>query len=429
MKNDLLIHQRKKFFLQSVFAFASIFLLLGFIVFRLVSTTMFHSVDEELEHLAGDTPALNAQIQRNQKSSPANGPFSGNMPPNNFQQQVILWSEDGEILNSGQIGNRIYDFTALRLDQEKLDTIQKVSLNNESQGTLTFRSITVKVSGNDSVAYVQILTNTDQIRNSVTNFLRILMICMGIFFVLSILLSFFLSRTYMTPILAAWKSQQQFVENASHELRTPLAIIQSKLESLFTRPQATILDESESVAVALGEVQRLTKLSSDLLLLARSDGGSLILEKTAVSTQQFLQSISAPYQELAAAEEKELVLKQAVERTILIDQERIHQLLVILLDNALKYTKTGDSIVIISTFTDREWQVSVTDTGTGIPEEQQEHVFERFYRGDASRNRETGGNGIGLSIAKWIVTAHGGKLSVKSNQPKGSVFTFSIPLK
>lgn len=429
MKNDLLIHQRKKFFLQSVFAFASIFLLLGFIVFRLVSTTMFHSVDEELEHLAGDTPALNAQIQRNQKSSPTNGPFSGNMPPNNFQQQVILWSEDGEILNSGQIGNRIYDFTALRLDQEKLDTIQKVSLNNESQGTLTFRSITVKVSGNDSVAYVQILTNTDQIRNSVTNFLRILMICMGIFFVLSILLSFFLSRTYMTPILAAWKSQQQFVENASHELRTPLAIIQSKLESLFTRPQATILDESESVAVALGEVQRLTKLSSDLLLLARSDGGSLILEKTAVSTQQFLQSISAPYQELAAAEEKELVLKQAVERTILIDQERIHQLLVILLDNALKYTKTGDSIVIISTFTDREWQVSVTDTGTGIPEEQQEHVFERFYRGDASRNRETGGNGIGLSIAKWIVTAHGGKLSVKSNQPKGSVFTFSIPLK
>jgi two-component system sensor histidine kinase CiaH len=431
MNKQLTDKQRIRYFLINLISFASIFLVLGIIVFQLLQTSIYQSVDHDLEHLATDSKFLEKQITKSQQ---LNGPpiQFGNAdtpPPNNFQQQVILWSADGEILNENELGSRIYDFKNLTLSTDALKKIDNIQIKDSNDRTLQFRSITIPVENQQNIAYIQIMVNTDPIKVTVEKVKQILIICMIIFSLLSIALSYFLSKWSMKPILISWEKQQQFVENASHELRTPLTIIQAKLEKLFTTPNHTILEESETIALSLDEVQRLSQLTSDLLLLARSDSNAIVLEKEPLKINAFLNHALLPYQELATAEGKKFTLELGEEQQLFLDKKKIHQLLIILLDNALKYTAEGESITVLSTIKNHEWLVKVIDTGSGITDDKKAAVFERFYRGEESRNRKTGGYGIGLAIAKWIVSEHQGKIELADTSPKGTTVILRFPLK
>ncbi|MGG5340819.1 sensor histidine kinase [Enterococcus sp. AZ192] len=431
MNKQLNKRQRFNYFLMNLVSFASIFLILGVIVFQLVQTSMYQSVDNDLEGLATDQKFIQHQLMKKeqlQNQSPMLGKFDG-PPPNNFQQQVILWSADGKILNERELGSRLYDFQALKLSTDDLNKIANVQTKDSNDRSLQFRSIILPTEGQEDIAYIQLLVNTDPIKGTVERFKQILIICMIIFGLLSIGLSYFLSKWFMKPILISWKKQQEFVENASHELRTPLAIIQAKLEKLFTKPNHTIMQESETIALSLDEVQRLSQLTSDLLLLARSDSNSLTLEKTPVKINHFLNTLLLPYQELAIAEEKQFTIDLGEEQQLFFDKKRIHQLLIILLDNALKYTSSGERIIVFSTVKNSEWIIKISDTGIGIPDDKKAAVFERFYRGEESRNRKTGGNGIGLAIAQWIVDEHQGKIELTDTNPKGTTVTLRFPVK
>lgn len=440
MKKQRSKNQRIRYFIVNMISFASIFLILGIIVFQLLQTSIYQSVDTELKHLAGNENFLSAQIKMLQIDRTGQFPKNDNLfdsekgtktPPNNFQQQVILWTEDGEIVNEDSLGSRYNDLQNIKFSTEQLDTIVNINVTDSNDRTLQFRSITVPImdSNTENVAYAQILTNTDPIKGTVERVQQILIACMVIFGVLSIILSYFLSKWSMKPIMVSWRKQQEFVENASHELRTPLTIIQAKLEKLFTKPNHTILEESETIATSLTEVQRLGQLTNDLLLLARSDSNAIILDKEAIMTNQFLETVIAPYKELAEAENKTFILTLEKEGQAAFDRQKIQQLLIILLDNALKYTNEGDQIELRSTIEKNEWTIQVIDHGIGIAEEQKKEIFDRFYRGDQSRNRKTGGYGIGLAIAKWIAEAHHGKIIVSDTVPKGTTFTVSLPLK
>ncbi|MGM0217136.1 sensor histidine kinase [Enterococcus sp. AZ126] len=431
MNKQLSKKQRINYFLINLLSFASIFLILGLIVFQLVQTSIYQTVDHDLERLADDQKFLQHQLIKNEPSKDSSfelGKFD-TPPPNNFQQQVILWSKSGEILNEEELGSRFYDFQNLNLSTADLRKISSVQTKDSNGRSLQFRSITLPVENQNQVAYIQLLVNTDPIKGTVEQFKQILIICMIIFGLLSIALSYFLSKWFMKPILISWKKQQEFVENASHELRTPLTIIQAKLEKLFTKPNHTILEESETIALSLDEVQRLSQLTSDLLLLARSDSNALTLEKEPVKINHFLNTILLPYQELALAEEKAFVIDLGEEQQLFFDKKRIHQLLIILLDNALKYTESGEKITVYSSVKNNEWSIKISDTGIGIAEEKKAAVFERFYRGEESRNRKTGGYGIGLSIAKWIVDEHQGKIELTDTMPKGTTVILRFPVK
>lgn len=440
MKKQRSKNQRIRYFIVNMISFASIFLILGIIVFQLLQTSIYQSVDTELNHLAGNETFLEGQIKMLQvdrtgqfpKDSPIFDSEKGTKtPPNNFQQQVILWSEDGDILNSEGLGSRYNDLQNIQFSTDQLDTVTNIEVADSNDRTLQFRSITVPMMSNndEKVAYIQILTNTDPIKGTVERVKQILIACMVIFGVLSIILSYFLSKWSMKPIMVSWRKQQEFVENASHELRTPLTIIQAKLEKLFTKPNHTILEESETIATSLTEVQRLGQLTNDLLLLARSDSNAVVLEKEPINVNQFLEAAIAPYQELALAENKEFILVLEKDGQVAFDRQKIQQLLIILLDNALKYTNEQDQLQLTSTIEKNEWIIRVIDHGIGIEEQQKKEIFDRFYRGDQSRNRKTGGYGIGLAIAKWIVEAHHGKITVSDSEPKGTTFTVSLPLK
>jgi two-component system, OmpR family, sensor histidine kinase CiaH len=188
----------------------------------------------------------------------------------------------------------------------------------------------------DEVVYTQLLINIDAEQNILNIFSKLIIICSSIFILLSISASYYLSKKMMKPIIQSWNKQAEFVENASHELRTPLTIIQNKLELMLTTPHEKIANKFENIALSLSETRRLSKLTTDLLTLARADSSETQLEKKVVHVDSFVKSVCSPYIEIAESQEKHFWLNLNSTHTINADETRLHQLLVILLDNALK---------------------------------------------------------------------------------------------
>ncbi|EOH76009.1 sensor histidine kinase [Enterococcus malodoratus] len=439
MNTEISRKQRLKFFFINVAAFAVIFLLLGFITLQLLQSSAYRQTDLSLKKMAESEHLIQMEINRYQQGNP----FLSQQPPNEqdmdqipdgknrFNTQIILWSKDGKILNKEVIGGRFTELEKLSLNTKQLDSIQALNLKNSSDSAqkLSFRSYTIKAEQNNGIAYIQFLANTNQIADSMKTFETILILCMIAFWLISIGISFYISKMNMQPIMNSWRKQQEFVENASHELRTPLAIIQNSLQQLFTRPDHTILEESEPIAQALNETRRMNSLTEDLLILARSDSNQLLLQKEDVDPKAFIQQLAQPFQEIAEMNDKQFILENFADQSIAVDEKRIHQVLVILLDNALKYTEAKEKIVLQSAISNDNWLIEVKNNGPSISDEDKKHIFERFYREDRSRSKETGGYGLGLAIAKQIINQHKGKLTVRDWQPKGVVFQIRLPLK
>ncbi|HBH6687194.1 TPA: HAMP domain-containing histidine kinase [Enterococcus faecium] len=443
MNGDITRKQRSRFFVTNVAAFAFIFFLLGFITLQILNQSAYRETDLSLEKINFDSRTVQLEIQRYQQGDPFLNPTQTEqnrtnmeqplMEPSNdrFNTQVILWSKNGEILNKAAIGGRFNQIKELKMDTKNLNTIQNIELNEDSgSSALSFRSITKKAETNqDGVAYIQILENTNQIKNSLATFRTIMILCMIVFWILSIGISYYLSSLSMRPIILSWRRQKEFVENASHELRTPLTIIQNSLEHLFTKPNHTIIEESESIAQALSETRRLTGLTSDLLTIARNDSDQQLLSKQMINTQEYIEQLVKPFQEMAIIDGKEFILHNDATLEVPIDEKKIHQVLVILLDNALKYTNPEDKIILDSSVNHKEWLIHVKNTGPSISEEDQARIFDRFYREDQSRAKETGGYGLGLAIAKQVIEQHHGQISVSNYLPQGVDFKVQLPLK
>lgn len=242
-----------------------------------------------------------------------------------------------------------------------------------------------------------------------------------------IVASYFLARRAMIPIQAAWEKQQQFVADASHELRSPITGIYSNAELMLRHPQLTIQEQSHRINTIMKESSRMTKLIASLLTLARSDADKAELQLAPVDFSEMVEMVAEHFKPLEELNKVSLTvqIKPAIE--LMADRERLHQLVVILLDNAFKYTSEGGKILLSCDKDDKSAILVVQDTGCGIAAEHLPHIFDRFFRGDKARSRDKGGTGLGLAIAKWIVEKHGGKIAVESSG-KGTTFQVSIPL-
>jgi len=278
------------------------------------------------------------------------------------------------------------------------------------------------------VKYGLITVNVSETINNLNHFKRVLLWSIGIFGLLAIMISYWISIMNMKPILKAWQQQQDFVNNAAHELRTPMAVIQGKLENMLMKPDSTVREQSNAIILSLSEIRRLTSLTNNMLTLAKSGSNMTRLEKEGTNISDFLSEIVSPYQEMAEFEAKKVLLSVEVDQQVFIDRKRIHQLMVLLIDNAMKYSDEDAVVAISATIEKKKLVLTVADTGRGISEEAKKHVFDRFYREDKTGNRETGGTGLGLSIAEWVVHAHNGKIIVLDNKPKGTIFKVTLPL-
>jgi signal transduction histidine kinase len=262
------------------------------------------------------------------------------------------------------------------------------------------------------------------------HWLLIILLVIGIVFVgVAILISTAMSKKAMIPISRAFTRQREFVADASHELRTPLSVLLSSLDAI----DMTIDTKEEEFAGKLlsnmrQEVKRMTSLVSDLLTLARSD--SNIIERR-TETFDFLPHAEKAIESVQPLADSKLIRLHLEAPDSLIatgDSQRLSQLIYILLDNAIKYTPNNGEVWLLLTREGNELCMKVKDTGIGINNEDQNHIFERFYRVDKSRSRQMGGHGLGLSIAKWIVETHKGTIKISSELGKGTVFTIRIPI-
>ena len=214
----------------------------------------------------------------------------------------------------------------------------------------------------------------------------------------SILIGYFLARKTLKSVIINYKKQTEFVQNAAHELRTPLTIIQAKQQLLLQEPESKIIEKSEDINLTINETRRLGRLVKELMLLATADSNDLKLSKEPVNIDKLIKEVTVPYVEYANLQKKTLTMELNSNKIVNLDASKISQLIVILLDNAIKYTAEGEEVKI-STYTgkDGKCNIIVSDTGIGIGEEQKKHIFERFYRADKARSRETGGTGLRTS--------------------------------
>lgn|GEM_PF-235066 len=236
-------------------------------------------------------------------------------------------------------------------------------------------------------------------------------------------------QTVNDRLAAALESQRRFVADASHELRTPLTTVRGNASLLGRYDNLTPEDRHAVVEQIATESERMSRLVGDLLTLARADAGQ-ILRHEPVSLGPLLQNVGHQARTLADGKVSVSVVSLA-DGTVMGDPDALRQLMLILLDNAIKYTPHGGSVTVGLRTESRAGspgiaRVSVVDTGIGIAHADLPHVFERFYRAD--RARQTGGTGLGLAIGKWIAEAHGGAILVESEAGSGSIFTVSLPL-
>lgn len=240
----------------------------------------------------------------------------------------------------------------------------------------------------------------------------------------------YLSNRAIAPIRQSYERQKAFTSDASHELRTPLSVLQSTLEVLETEPLTDF--SRELVHDMRDEVRRMTMLVQNLLTLARMDQNIMPVPKEIVDMSEVSRKIERLFQPVAAQKELTLsVVCQEGVKGLWGDQDRVIQLIEILLDNAMKFTPPGGKVTVtIDSYAlnDKEGtRIVVKDTGCGIPAAEINQIFERFYKIDRSRNRDHSGSGLGLSIAKMIVDAYEGKIWVESEEDIGSQFTVWFP--
>ena len=430
---------RLKFFkhiIYNICVFMIIFIVFGLFVFFMVQDTIYESVDNELyeserkilelENLSVNT-ILGTKEFRNQIEDILQSNLNVYYITKrivNPNVVVVVRDLDGEIIND-DLG-RLSEYTSeINFDKENLDKIYEITIENE----FPYRGINFLLEGNDSQEdrYIQLLINVDGEKDLVNAYFRIISLAVLLGCILSILASYILSKKTLKPLTDNLIKQTEFVQNVSHELRTPLTIIQAKQELLLQEPNAKIIDKSEDIVLTLNETKRLSKLVKELLILSRADSNKLNLQKESVNIDDYLKEIILPYKEIAQMQEKEIILDLNYKVDINIDASKIYQLMIILLDNAIKYTEAKDKIEIKTYLKDNRCNIEVKDTGIGISDEGLKRIFERFYREDRARNRETGGIGLGLSIANVIVTAHNGTIKASHNEPKGTIFTIKLP--
>jgi len=333
----------------------------------------------------------------------------------------------------------------------------------------TFRILNIRPPAKGSLTYVlQVGTHTRFVRKSMSHFKANLLIAFPIVLVLGSLGGWFLARRSLAPVSyiaekasqitssrlserlcprgtgdemdhlietinamierleASFRRVSEFTGDTSHELKTPLTAMRGEAELLLSK-RRTPEEYEDGLSHMVDRFDHLNRLLNDLTLLSETDSFQVKLETAPLRLDLLLQNISSLFQVLADQKRILFEVGPLQEITVLGDNTRLQQLFTILIDNAIKYTSKG-SIHLTLGRVDGTAVVKVRDTGVGIPKQEQDKIFKRFYRVDKSRSRETGGAGLGLSIAEWIVRAHNGKIEVSSEPDRGSTFTLYLPI-
>lgn len=342
------------------------------------------------------------------------GPPGNRKQPSDFTVFTVKLDADNNI--DELIGDNI------EVSDEVLNKIVTMCIErNNDKGVIWDTSLRLRymINSNEIVFY--------DLTNDISTMFHLLKNCLLVG--IGSLIAFFLISVYLAnwalkPVAKSWESQRQFIADASHELKTPLTVILANADILSAHRNDTIENQYKWIDYIKAEASHMSGLVNDLLFLAKSDASRENAVLSDVNLSDIMWNCYLPFESLAFEQEKSL--DADIEADILIngDAGKLKQLIMILLDNACKYTEKNGSIMVKLYRKPEKDKVylSVNNSGEAIPPENLNHLFERFYRVEESRAREKGGYGLGLSIAKTITEMHHGKISVTSSKEEGTTF-------
>lgn len=412
--------------------FTSIFVIMTFIILQIMRFGVYSTVDNSLNLVAKHSTLYADKAMEqislfnfdNQNFNEATSRYKSSLitdPVGNTD--IILYSADGTILNPFDAFSNLNYFKLNPHQLNKIVTQKKTNFYGHEE---KFHTVTIKVQSNNypAVSYLSAVANVDQLDRANERYENIIILVMSIFWLISIFASIYLAYWSRKPIVESFEKQKSFVENASHELRTPLAVLQNRLESLFRKPNETILENSEAIASSLEEVRNMRILTTNLLNLARRDDG-IDVKKEEIGAS-FFDPIFENYKLIAEENGIKFQSFNEVSYKFVTDKALLKQLITILFDNAVKYTAENGNIVILVKKTEKSLLLRVSDNGIGISNSDKERIFDRFYRVDKARTRQIGGFGLGLALAKQIVVTLKGDITVKDNFPQGTIFQVKL---
>lgn len=334
-----------------------------------------------------------------------------------------------ELDSSGNITNCFihlnYDMTNTKLK----NSINTVYESNKDSGKIKIDDYTYKYekrSFGDSSKIV--LLNISSEESLKIKLIKIFILAGSLSLVFLLIISIYLTNKSIEPIKDTFNRQKQFVADASHELKTPLTIIKTNTSLLLSNPEDSIKNQSKWIKYIETQSDRMSELVNEMLSLAKLDVEENKLMLSSINLSNIMESMLLTFD--AVIFENRITLDTNINKNIMINanEESIKKLFSILMDNAIKYTNKEGSISVNLVTDKSKAKLIIRNTGDGIPKDKLNQIFERFYRVDDSRDRETGGYGLGLSIAKSIVTQHKGKIYASSNLNKDATFTVELPL-
>ncbi len=311
-----------------------------------------------------------------------------------------------------KIVNHYYNSTEFNIDK----AINNILNNKRMNNNLYFNNYVYKYINNN----ILVIINTTDISNKLKSILFISMILFVLFFMLIILISYLLTEWITKPARSAFQKQKEFIADASHELKTPLAVIMASSDSLKVNKENTKYLENIKF-----ETERMNKLISSLLELSKLENAKE-LEMKDENLSKIVERIALTFE--AIAFENNITIETDIESNITFkcNKDEIEKVISILIDNAIKHSNKNTNIDIILTKVRNNIVIKVINEGDGIKPGEEELIFERFYRSDKSRNRDSNRYGLGLAIAKQIVHLHKGTIKATSKESKT---TFEIIFK
>ncbi|MBP2633285.1 MAG: integral rane sensor signal transduction histidine kinase [Firmicutes bacterium] len=354
-----------------------------------------------------------------------------------FQNKKVLGDDEND--GSGRMYYYVYDNKANLLDAERANGDIEKAIIEKIENWDVKKDEVITLESNDyklMMASMPIVLNGEKVGTiyvgrDVTAIYRgqqkstiILALFSMIALILATIAGYLMAGRAIVPIKTAYEKQRQFTADASHELRTPLSVVMSSIDVLQNDSSQTSPFIKQVIEDMKDETKRMAKLVADLLAIARNDSYGISIIKQKFDVIEIIEQVIRNMKPLAESKNVKLYFAKQPMLEIYADMERIKQLLVILVDNAIKYTPENGVVTIKAGYSSdgKKIKLMITDTGIGIPKEDQLHIFDRFYRVDKARSRESGGAGLGLSIAKGIVGLHGGEISIESNVGNGSNF-------
>ncbi len=409
---------RNKFLILNLIIISILMLAAFLSIYGLTYTNVYRDIDRELHRIS--------EFSRKKDGGPSQPPLDRDLnspppPPNRSVSFVLITDGEGTLVHIASI----FD-----MDNTFYESAKEASLSRDTNtgtfkmdGTYWAFMTRPHFDGYNKIIFLDVTSQLGILTNLIYTFLAVALIMLIFIFFIS---RFFANRS-IKPIKEAFDKQKQFIADVSHELKTPLTVINTNVDVLLSNRQESINDQVKWLHYIKSETERMTRLTNDLLYLAQIDYSNMKMIYSNFDFSEAAEDVLLTME--AVIFENNISLQYNIEPNVFLygNREQLQQVIMILLDNAIKYTNNQGYIDFSLKKSHHQVILSITNTGEGISGEHIGRIFDRFYRTDASRSRAGGGYGLGLAIAKAIIEQHKGKISAKSVVSESTTFSIELP--